>query len=389
MIFKRRIVNALRFFFFRRPIGFEPSIYPRHSSTRTRQSTQNVRVQCACFEFPETFLRIVVLFGGDSMERDVSVASASQVVGALRSRGHEVISVDSGHGRLSAAEEQRMFAGRIDRLPPKQSAVAHLPTLVSAPDLVDVDLVFVALHGGSGENGTVQAVLDLAGIPYTGSGRLGSAVGWDKDVAKRLFLAAGVPTPDWLMAPQAAEAVEHRIGFPTIVKPNGQGSTVGLTLVKDKKGLDDAVALASSFDSDVMIERYVPGRELTVGILEDRALAVGEIIPKTGPIFDYAAKYQVGGAEEIFPAALTPEQTARAQDLALRVHRALKLDVYSRVDFRMDPDGGLWCLEVNTLPGLTSGSLLPRAAAAVGISFPELCEKICRAALSRDRKRVR
>jgi D-alanine-D-alanine ligase len=331
-------------------------------------------------------VRIAVLFGGDSMERDVSIASASQVVGALRSRGHEVIAFDSGRGRLTADDERRLFAGRIDTAPPDQSAVASLPTVVSAPDLADVDLVFLALHGGSGEDGTVQALLDLADIPYTGSGRLGSAVGWDKDVAKRLFLAAGVPTPDWLMAPQPLELVQQRIGFPLIVKPNGQGSTVGLTLVKDKSGYEAAVANAAKFDDSVMIERYIPGRELTVGILEDNALAVGEIIPKTGPIFDYAAKYQAGGAEEIFPADLTAAQTARAQELALRVHRALKLDVYSRVDFRMDPEGGIWCLEVNTLPGLTSGSLLPRAAAAVGISFPELCERICRGALARRRK---
>jgi D-alanine-D-alanine ligase len=332
-------------------------------------------------------LRIAVLFGGDSMERDVSIASASQVVGALRSRGHEVIAFDSGRGRLTADDEKRLFAGRIDTAPPDQTAVASLPTVVSAPDLADVDLVFLALHGGSGEDGTVQALLDLADIPYTGSGRLGSAVGWDKDVAKRLFLAAGVPTPDWLMAPQPLDLVEQRVGFPLIVKPNGQGSTVGLTLVRDKSGFETAIAHAAKFDDSVMIERYIPGRELTVGILEGQALAVGEIIPKTGPIFDYAAKYQAGGAEEIFPADLTEAQTARAQELALRVHRALKLDVYSRVDFRMDPEGGLWCLEVNTLPGLTSGSLLPRAAAAVGISFPELCERICRGALTRKRKR--
>jgi D-alanine-D-alanine ligase len=333
-------------------------------------------------------VRIAVLFGGDSMERDVSIASASQVVGALRSRGHDVIAYDSGRGRLSADDEKRLFAGRIDSAPPDQRAVASLPTVVSAPDLADVDLVFLALHGGSGEDGSVQALLDLADIPYTGSGRLGSAVGWDKDVAKRLFLAAGVPTPDWLMAPQPIELVEQRIGFPLIVKPNGQGSTVGLTLVKDESGFETAVALAGKFDDSVMIERYIPGRELTVGILEGRALAVGEIIPKTGPIFDYAAKYQAGGADEIFPAKITDAQTARAQDLALRVHRALKLDVYSRVDFRMDPDGELWCLEVNTLPGLTSGSLLPRAAAAVGISFPELCERICKGALARRRRKA-
>ena len=328
-------------------------------------------------------MKIAVLFGGDSMERDVSIASASQVVGALRSRGHEVIAYDSGRGRLTAADEQRLFSGKIDRRPPDKDAVTSLPTVVSAPDLADVDLVFLAMHGGSGEDGTVQALLDLAGIPYTGSGKLGSALGWDKDVAKRLFLAAGVPTAEWLMAPVSADIVAQRIGFPLIVKPNGQGSTVGLTLVETPAELAAALELAGSFDSQVMIERYVAGREITVGILDDEALAVGEIITKTGPIFDYAAKYQTGGAEEIFPAKLTRDQTARAQDLALRVHRALKLDTYSRVDFRMDAAGELWCLEVNTLPGLTAASLLPRAAAAVGIGFPELCERICRGALAR------
>jgi D-alanine-D-alanine ligase len=334
-------------------------------------------------------LKIAVLFGGDSMERDVSIASASQVVGALRSRGHEVIAYDSGRGRLTPPDEQRLFASKIDREPPDQRTVTSLPTVVSAPDLADVDLVFIAMHGGSGEDGTVQALLDLAGIPYTGSGKLGSAVGWDKDIAKRLFLAAGVPTPDWLMAPAAPDLVASRLGYPLIVKPNGQGSTVGLTLVEEPGGLAAAIELARNFDAEVMLERYIAGREITVGILDDEALAVGEIISKTGPIFDYAAKYQAGGAEEIFPAKLTPEQTARAQDLALRVHRALKLDVYSRVDFRMDLEGGIWCLEVNTLPGLTAASLLPRAAAAVGISFPELCERICRGALARRPKSSR
>jgi D-alanine-D-alanine ligase len=330
-------------------------------------------------------LKIAVLFGGDSMERDVSIASAAQVVGALRGRGHDVVAYDSGRGRLTAADEQRLFASKIDKAPPDKRAVTSLPTVVSAPDLADVDVVFLAMHGGSGEDGTVQALLDLAGIPYTGSGKLGSALGWDKDIAKRLFLAAGVPTPDWLMTPVAASDAVARLGLPLIVKPNGQGSTVGLTLVKSAADLEAALELAGGFDSAVMLERYIDGRELTVGILEDRPLAVGEIIVRTGPIFDYAAKYQVGGAEEIFPAKIAAEQTARAQDLALRVHRALKLETYSRVDFRMDAEGNLWCLEVNTLPGLTAASLLPRAAAAVGIEFPELCERICRGALARRR----
>jgi D-alanine-D-alanine ligase len=317
------------------------------------------------------------------MERDVSIASASQVVGALRGRGHQVVAYDSGRGRLAADDERRLFSGKIDRRPPDKRAVASLPTVVSAPDLADVDLVFIAMHGGSGEDGTVQALLDLAGIAYTGSGKLGSALGWDKDVAKRLFLAAGVPTPEWLMAPVSPSLAAQRLGYPLIVKPNGQGSTVGLTLVRTPPELAPAIELARGFDSQVMLERFIDGRELTVGILDDEPLAVGEIISSTGPIFDYAAKYQPGGAEEIFPADLTAEQTARIQDLALRVHRALKLDVYSRVDFRMDREGGFWCLEVNTLPGLTEASLLPRAAAAVGIGFPELCERICRGALAR------
>ena len=328
-------------------------------------------------------MKIAVLFGGDSMERDVSIASASQVVGALRSRGHQVVAYDSGRGRLEAADERRLFTGKIDSRPPDQKSVSSLPTVVSAPDLADVDLVFLAMHGGSGEDGTVQALLDLAGIPYTGSGKLGSALGWDKDVAKRLFAAAGVPTPDWLMAPISSSAAAQWLGFPLIVKPNGQGSTVGLTLVRTPPELDPAIELAGRFDSQVMLERFIDGRELTGGILDGEPLAVGEIIPSTGPIFDYAAKYQPGGAEEIFPAELTPEQTQKIQNLAVRVHRALKLDVYSRVDFRMDSDGRFWCLEVNTLPGLTEASLLPRAAAAVGISFPELCERICRGALAR------
>src|SRR5512134_2678642 len=197
----------------------------------------------------ESALKIAVLFGGDSMERDVSIASASQVVGALRSRGHQVIAYDSGRGRLTAADEQHLFAGKIDSRPPDKQAVTSLPTVVSAPDLADVDLVFLAMHGGSGEDGTVQALLDLAGIPYTGSGKLGSALGWDKDVAKRLFLAAGVPTPAWVMAPVSSSAAAQRLGFPLIVKPNGQGSTVGLTLVRTPAELDAAIELASGFDS--------------------------------------------------------------------------------------------------------------------------------------------
>lgn len=334
-------------------------------------------------------MKIAVLFGGESMERDVSVASAAQVVRALRSRGHDVIAVDAVRGVLPPGEEQSLLTGSVDRVPPPPvEREGSMPAVVGQLDLRETDLVFLAMHGGAGEDGTVQAVLDLAGIPYTGSGRIGSALGMDKEISKRLFLAAGVPTPDWLMAPVSAEEVADKLGFPVIVKPNGQGSTVGLTLVKNAEALAAAIESAARFDSSVMIERYIDGRELTVGILDDVPLAVGEIVPKAGPIFDYAAKYQAGGAEEIFPAPIPPETARRVQELGLAAHRALKLDCYSRADFRMDRDGGLWCLEMNTLPGLTSGSLLPRSAAATGISFETLCERICEAALRKSGRKI-
>ncbi len=331
-------------------------------------------------------MKIAVLFGGTSAERDVSVASAAQVVAALRGAGHDVLAVETSRGILLPDQERACLGQGIDSAPPDRQAGSgsQLPAVVATGGLADVDLVFLALHGGAGEDGTIQGALDLAGVRYTGSGMLGSALAMDKDMAKRLFVAAGVPTPKWLMAPVDAERAVEQIGLPLIVKPNSEGSTVGLTLVHDAAALADAITAAAAFDDAVMVEQYIPGRELTVGILGDEPLAVGEIVPLTGEIFDYAAKYQVGAAREVFPAQLSAEATCLVQALGLRAHRALKLGSYSRVDFRMDPQGGLWCLEVNTLPGLTAGSLLPQSAAAVGIPLAELCERICRAALASD-----
>jgi D-alanine-D-alanine ligase len=203
----------------------------------------------------------------------------------------------------------------------------------------------------------------------------------DKDVAKRLMRAAGVPTPDWLMAPIAEDDVAARLGYPVIVKPNQEGSTVGLSFVGGPAELQPALEVAARFGPEVLVERFVPGRELTVDILGEESLAVGEIVPEGGgSIFDYAAKYQAGGAREQFPADLPASITREAQTLALVAHRALKLRAYSRADFRLDAEGRLWCLEVNTLPGMTAGSLLPQSAAAVGIPFALLCERICEAA---------
>jgi D-alanine-D-alanine ligase len=330
-------------------------------------------------------MKIAVLFGGMSEERDVSIASAAQVIPALRSLGHEVVAVDTASGRLSGPAEQRLLTSGVGPEPPSGSALAGVrqgaPALAAeTADIHDVDVVFLALHGGAGEDGRIQAVLELAGLAYTGSNHIASATAMDKDLSKRLFRFAGVPTADWRMAPVTAAQIAGTLGWPVVVKPNKQGSTVGLSVVRAAQALPAALALAQRFDDEVMIERFIPGRELTVGILEGRALPVGEIIAP-GEVFDYQAKYQAGGAREIFPAALPPEIAAQVQDLARRAHAALKLGTYSRIDFRMDAQGGIWCLEANSLPGMTAASLLPQAARAAGISFPELVERICRAAV--------
>jgi D-alanine-D-alanine ligase len=208
----------------------------------------------------------------------------------------------------------------------------------------------------------------------------------DKDLSKKLFQAAGVQTADWLMAPASIDEVDKRLGFPVVVKPSKQGSTVGLSVVKKRDDFEAAVTEAWRYDDEVMIEQFVPGRELTVGILEDEALPVGEIKP-VHEIYDYECKYTAGMAVEEFPAKLSPEQASRVQAQAVAAFKALKLKGYARIDFRLSgsEDGGsgeFYCLEANTLPGMTELSLIPQGAAAAGISFPELCERIAVSALS-------
>ncbi len=330
-------------------------------------------------------MKIAVLFGGNSSERDVSIASASKVIGALRESGHEVVAVDAARGTVSREDEREVLRETVDPLPPDEIVAPEkeLAAIIAGPEMADVDLVFLALHGGSGENGTVQRILEAAGLAFTGTDSDGSALAMDKNAAKLRFLEAGVPTAEWLMAPATSEQVEERLGFPVIVKANSEGSSVGLTLVSDASELQSAIDYAARFDQHVMIERFIPGREITVGILDGVALAVGEIISLTGKVFDYTAKYQAEFANEIFPADLAASEAARAKELALTAHRALGLQSYSRVDFRMDHDGTLWCLEANTLPGLTPTSLLPQSASALGIHYPDLCERICLGALAK------
>ncbi|MDZ4673681.1 MAG: D-alanine--D-alanine ligase, partial [Gemmatimonadota bacterium] len=327
-----------------------------------------------------------VLTGGTSAERNVALASASQVVAALRSRGHEVAVVDTATGVLTPAEESARLMPGVGVAPPSLVELQALygglqvADLGALPAVRQAAVLFLALHGGWGEDGTLQAVLETVGVPYTGSGPLGSGLAMDKDISKRLFREAGIPTAVWRMAPVSVEEVDGALGWPVVVKPSKQGSTVGLSIVAAPQDLAAAIVAARRYDDEVMIEQFIPGRELTVGVLDTEALAVGEIIPQH-EIFDYECKYTPGMSEEIFPADLPPTVADACRRLALTAHQALKLRGYSRVDFRLTPDGEIVCLEVNTLPGMTATSLLPQSAAAVGIEFPALCEQICLLAL--------
>src|SRR5215212_1138486 len=329
--------------------------------------------------------------GGESAERNVSLASGIRIVLALRSRGHEVIAFDPSNGPISMEEQQRLATSAVGTQPPSLDALAKttggafLSGLEKLPEIANADVVFLALHGGMGEDGTLQALLDMAHVKYTGSGHLSSALAMDKDLSKILFRAAGVQTADWMMAPASVKDVENQFGFPVVVKPSKQGSTVGLTVVKKPDQLQAAIDEAWRYDDEVMIEQFIPGRELTVGILGDEALPVGEIKP-LHEIYDYECKYTAGMASEEFPAKLSAEQTSRVQQEAVAAFKALKLKGYARIDFRLQvsddgkTEGDFYCLEANTLPGMTELSLIPQGAAAQGISFPELCERIVKSA---------
>lgn len=331
-------------------------------------------------------MKITVLMGGTSSERNVSLASGTRIAQALRERGHDVTALDPARGVINAKEEEELRSSKVGTEPPTLESLSKfaegtfLPNLTSMKEIKGADLVFLGLHGGQGEDGTIQALLDMAHVRYTGSGHLASALAMDKDLSKRLFRAADVNTADWLMAPVSIEQVEGILGLPVVVKPSKQGSTVGLSVVKKRADLAKAIEEAAKYDDEVMIERFVPGRELTVGVLGDIALPVGEIISKH-EIYDYECKYTAGMATEEFPAKISPEAAERIQQQALAAFKALKLGGCARIDFRLTTEGEFYCLEANTLPGMTQFSLIPQGAAAMGIDFPELCERIVRLAL--------
>ncbi len=345
-------------------------------------------------------MKIVVLAGGLSDERNVSLSSGCKVCAALRERGHQAALIDMYLGTDQPPEA--LFSApipeeltKIGRQAPDLAAVRAArtdggenrfgPGVLEACRLAGV--VFLGLHGACGEDGRVQAALDLLGIPYTGSGYLGSAIAMDKDLTKRLAAPLGVATPKWELVRYTAEeipALTARLEVPCVVKPVASGSSIGVSVVHDRDALSAALTQCLDYGRVCVVEQYIAGREIQVGILEDRALPSIEIVPKEG-FYDYENKYQPGAAEEFCPAPIPEEWEVRLGKAALTVFHALGLSVYSRADFIVTEDGTPWFLEINTLPGMTPTSLLPQEAAAVGIGYGELCERIINASLEARR----
>ncbi|MGM9575695.1 MAG: D-alanine--D-alanine ligase [Oscillospiraceae bacterium] len=333
-------------------------------------------------------MKIAVVCGGLSNERDVSITSGSCVARALREKGHKVVLLDLYYGysgeysdpaELFEREQEDLRYSVREETPDIEKMIADGDGSRIGKNVIEIcraaDISFLALHGEDGENGKVQATFDMFGIRYTGSGYLGSALAMNKELSKIMFRHSGIPTPAGIVLEKGAESYED-VGFPCVVKPCSGGSSVGTSIVYSRNEYDAALEFAFRFEARVLVERYVKGRELTVGVMDGRAMPVIEIIPKSG-WYDYKNKYQAGLTEELCPAPLSPEDTDRVQRLAERVAEALMIDVYCRADFLMDESNGqLYCLEANTLPGMTPTSLVPQMGAAQGMDFGEVCEKI-------------
>ena len=354
-------------------------------------------------------MKIVVLGGGISTERHVSLVSGTSVCRALRSLGHKAIFVDmflgleDFEGPLeSAFEAPDGFCGSVaiekeapDLAAVKASRKDKSPSRLGK-NVLEVcalaDCVFLGLHGADGEDGKIQAALDLLGVPYTGSNCLSSAMASDKAVSKRIMESCGVLTPKWseiTYTEADIPALRDSLPVPCAVKVVGGGSSIGVALPDTREELKAALEEILQYGSRVVVEEKIAGRELTVPVLDDRYLSPIEIVPPEGMTFDYVAKYQSGAeaARELCPAPITEAEKQLLGEAALKLHRALGLSVYSRTDFILDKEGRAWCLEVNTLPGMTPNSLIPKAAAVAGISYGELCEKIVLLSLAEKNRR--
>ena len=349
-------------------------------------------------------MNIVVLAGGLSMERDVSLSSGTLVCRALRARGHRAILVDMFLGLESYTGSLDDVFDAPDGLCGDYSVARTEPDLAAVrasrkdksaslfgKDVLAVcqraDVVFLALHGTCGEDGRVQAAFDLLGIPYTGSGCLGSAIAMDKDLTKRL-VADQVVTPSWRVVTYAEDEVDalaEATRLPCVVKPIASGSSIGVSIAHDLDTLKTALRTCLAYGSRVVLEQYVKGREIQVAILAGKALPSIEIVPKEG-FYDYANKYQAGAAEEFCPAPIPAAWEENLREATEKVFHTIGLSVYARADFIVTEDGTPYFLEINTLPGMTPTSLVPQEAAAVGLSYEDLCEKIVEESLKARKK---
>ena len=341
-------------------------------------------------------MNIVVLAGGLSTERDVSFKTGSMVAKALKENGHKVILLDVFMGYSDREED---LTGIFDRADEISVQVSDIPT--EAPDLAKVkasrkdqspcffgpnvikmcqmaDIVFMALHGENGENGKIQAAFDLFGVKYTGSDYLSSAIAMNKETSKQFFLATGIPTPKGISMTRATrqdDITKLDLTLPCVVKPCCGGSSIGVTIVRDAAEFKAALDDAFKWENELVIEEFVQGREFSVGVIEGKALPIIEIAPKEG-FYDYKNKYKAGSTVETCPAELPEQVTKDMQHYAEEVARVIGLDTYSRSDFLLNDKNEMFCLEANTLPGMTPTSLLPQEAAVIGMSFNQLCEHL-------------
>lgn len=330
-------------------------------------------------------MNIAVLLGGISPERNVSIAGGKAIANALTARGHSVTLIDPSRGAHAVVTADMLTALASEQVSDEILATPkrELINCVNLPIFDSIDVAFTVLHGTGGEDGIMQALLEARGVKYTGSKVLASALAMDKAASKVMFSAAGVQTPLWAVlrgeqfddTDHLREILEEMRGM-IVVKPNDQGSTVGMSIIdNDLDHFQRAVHLAAKYSSTVLVEQFIEGRELTVAVVGDDALPIIEIVPEGG-FYDYEHKYTKGMTRYICPAELSEDIVEFVQNLAVTAHRILGCTAYSRVDFRLDEDNVPFCLEVNTLPGFTETSLVPMAAAAAGIEFGELCERI-------------
>jgi len=327
-------------------------------------------------------INIAVFVGGTSPEREVSKSSGKAIHQALNSLGYHCTLIDPAYGTDQPKTDEEFFSAKDFG----EITNDNLIKTVSSELLDKIDLVFLALHGKCGEDGIIQSLLELKGIKYTGSGVNPSTIAMDKNFSKTIFQKNNVNTPSWFTIDKKfnrddiVRIINSKYGYPVIIKPNDQGSTVGLSIVKNDEEIFKAIETAFRYSDLTIIEEYIPGREMTVAILEDKPLPVLEIIPNSG-FYDYKSKYTSGLSEYIVPADVSEDVFDKMQQQAITAFRSLRCKVYGRVDFRLNDENIPFCLEVNTLPGMTETSLVPKMANAVGISFEELIDRIIRNSL--------